>query len=96
MSRGVQTPLDAPLALPPGDWTDLELGFDAPVQVTLGDDAPALVALPTLLVPLEDPEARVVTLDWSLPEGAAQALQAGVVPNALAQALDDGVWATAR
>jgi len=85
--------LDEPLALPPGDWADLTLILDAPIQVSVDRGPPLSLDLPELTVPLEDPGASAVTLTWTLPDGLASALRSGVLPSDLRAALEDGALA---
>ncbi len=82
--------LDEPLALPAGDWADLTLVLDGPVTVATPGGSAVRLEVPALTVALDDPEAREIHLEWTLPEGALSALMAGVAPRGLAQALEDG------
>ena len=78
-------PLDQPLTLPAGDWSDLTLILDGPLQVQV-DQRPLYLTLPELVVPLDDPSAREIELDWSLPEGPLD-------PATLPALLQDGALA---
>lgn len=89
--------LDEALPLPAGDWAELTLILDGPVTVALPGAPAQAVDLDTLTVPLDEPGAVEIHLDWTLPEGLLSALQAGVAPQGLAHALEDGALAvTAR
>ena len=78
------------LALPAGDWTDLTLVLDGPVQVSVMGAPTVDVPLTELTVALHDPEAVEIHLEWSLSEGMISALRAGVEVHTLGQALQDG------
>ena len=86
--------LTAPLDLPSGDWADLTLFLDGPVTVSAPDASPIRLDLTELSVPLDDPHATTIKLEWTLPDGLLAALHAGVDPAALATplaaALQDG------
>lgn len=85
------------LVLPPGDWAEITLTLDGPVVVSVEGAAPISVDLGTLTVPLEDPEAGIVVLDWALPDAVVARLRAGApdqaVREALIAAIRDGVIA---
>jgi len=85
--------LDEPLTLPAGEWATLTLVLDGPIHV----DGLSL-ELDTLTVPLEDPSAPVVHLEWSLPDELSDRLLSGDTSTALrdrlARALEDGAIAT--
>ena len=78
------TALTETIPLPRGDWADLTLVLDGLLTVTLPDGAAVQLQVDTLTVPMHDPEATSVTLDWTLPAGAS------TDPAALRQALQDG------
>ena len=80
--------LDRPLALPPGEWAELTLYPDAPVTVTVNGD-PMKLEVDSLTVVLEDPTARLIHLEWSLPDAPIRTWSA----DALVQALEDGALA---
>lgn len=82
--------LDEPLALPAGDWADLTLVLDGPVTVATPGGPAVRLEVPALTVAIDDPEARNIHLEWTLPEGALSALGAGLTPVGLAEALQDG------
>lgn len=85
--------LGAAIPLPPGDWVELTLVLDGPATVALAGARPAPLSASELTVVIQDPDASRVILDWTLPEGALQALQAGVTPRDLPQLLNDGALA---
>lgn len=91
------TRLGDTLALPPGDWAEITLILDGPLTVTVDGAAPVSLDLETVTVPLEDPEADSVVLDWSLPDALLARLHAGApdpaVRAALTAAIRDGVIA---
>ena len=82
------------LDLPPGDWADLTLILDGPATLSAPGASAVRLDLTELTVPLDDPEATSIKLEWTLPEGLLSALQAGVDPSALldtlTNALQDG------
>lgn len=82
--------LDEALPLPPGDWADLTLLLDGPAWVGTPGVQPVRLDLPSLTVPLDDPQATAVTLDWTLPEGALTALRRGTAVPSLAEAVEEG------
>lgn len=59
--------LGAPLDLPEGEWAEITLLLDGPITVRSGGVSVRL-EVETLTVPLSDPDAAQVTLDWSLPD----------------------------
>lgn len=75
------------LVLPPGDWAELTLTLDGPLRVAVHGAAPVSLYLGALTVPLEDPEARVVVLDWSLADELVARLRAGAPETGLRAAL---------
>ena len=85
--------LDEALPLPAGDWAELTLILDGPVTVAVPGAPAQRLDLDTLTVPLDDPGAARVHLDWSLPEGLVSALLAGTAPQGLDRALEDGALA---
>lgn len=76
--------LDAPITLPAGAWAELTLVLDGPVTVRSGTAA-VVLEVDALTVPLEDPDARQVHLDWTLPDEVGALSQ-----GALIAALQDG------
>ena len=85
--------LDGTFTLPAGEWAELTLLLDGPVTVALGA-AEVDLDLDALTVPLADPGAASVRLEWTLPEPLADQLQRGGpsadLAEALARALEDG------
>lgn len=85
--------LNDALPLPAGEWAELTLILDGEVIVDGVD-----LALETLTVPLADPEAHEVHLEWSLPAELSERLHAGERTPALLEqlgvALADGGLAT--
>ena len=80
--------LDQPIALPKGEWAEITLILDGPLTLSAGGVTQTL-QVHTLTVPLEDPEATQVHLDWTLPEGLGLDGDAA----ALISALEDGALA---
>ena len=64
--------LDDTLTAPPGDWTDVTLTLDGPVEVTVerrdGRVLTFTADLDAVTVPLDDPDSRLFTLDLDLPD----------------------------
>lgn len=84
-------PLDAPLSLPAGDWADITLTLDGPVTLRGSGGAEAQLPLESLTASLEDPDARLIRLEWTLPEALLDQLRDGRAPEAaLTVALQDG------
>ena len=82
--------LDAPLVLPPGDWAEITLILEGPVTVRSALSVVQL-DLESLTVALEDPEARVVQLDWTLPADPYD-----LDDDQLIVALEDGALALSK
>ncbi len=78
--------LDAPLDLPSGDWAEITVLLDGPVTVRSGGTSVRL-EVDSLTVPLADPDATQVTLDWTLPDGLDLRT---VSAERLLHALEDG------
>ena len=78
--------LSAPLDLPSGEWTEITVLLDGPVTVRSAGQAHQL-KVDSLTVPLADPGASQVHLDWTLPEDLN--LQTTSAER-LCQALEDG------
>ena len=78
--------LDQPLTLPAGDWAELTLILDGPVTLVQGGVVVQL-SVDTLTVVLDDPSARKVHLDWTLPQPLSRL---AADPDALIPALEDG------
>lgn len=103
--RPVDLPLaDLRVAPPPGAWTDLVLTLDGPLLIEgttdQGDPVRLQLALDTLVIPLDDPDADAVTLELSLPGWLSAAAEGGLdlapghpLHDALAAALADGALA---
>ena len=85
--------LQEALPLPAGDWVELTLVPRGPVRVEVAGGPPLALHVPELTVVLDDPAAREVHLEWSLPEGAWRALQAGMEVAGLPDLLQDGAVA---
>ena len=58
------------IPLPSGTWAELTLVLEGPVTLHLPDGDTLELQVDTLTVPLEDPSATSVHLDWTLPENA--------------------------
>ena len=78
--------LSAPLDLPAGEWAEITLLLDGPVTVGNGGRHRQLW-VDSLTVPLADPDATQITLDWTLPEGLDLRT---VSAERLLHALEDG------
>lgn len=76
--------LDAPITLPAGEWAELTLVLDGPVTVRAGA-AEVVLEVDALTVPLADPDAHRIHLDWTLP-----ADRRALSTDALVTALQDG------
>ena len=80
--------LDQALSLPAGEWAEVTLLLDGPLTVTV-DGRQVQLEVDSLTVVLEDPTARLVHLEWSLPDAPIRTWSA----DALIQALEDGAIA---
>lgn len=76
--------LEQAIALPAGAWDEITLIVDGPLTVRSAQGKVQL-EVDSLTVVLDDPEARQIHLEWSLPEGAL-----GQGADALRRALEDG------
>ena len=85
--------LDEPLQLPAGDWTELVLELEGPLTLRVAGSGAVQLWVEHLSVLLEEPGGGPVRLDWTLPDGAISALQAGLVPTGLVGLLEDGALA---
>ena len=85
--------LDEPLQLPAGDWTELVLELEGPLTLRVAGSGTVQLWVEHLSVLLEEPGGGPVRLDWTLPDGAISALQAGLVPVGLVGLLEDGALA---
>ena len=85
--------LDGTLALPAGDWAELTLLLDGPVTLELGG-VQVTLDLDALTVPLADPSASEIHLEWTLPEDLTARLERGerseTLSHQLGLALQDG------
>ena len=85
--------LDGTLRLPAGDWAELTLLLDGPVTLELGG-AQVTLDLDALTVPLADPGASEIHLEWTLPEDLTARLERGerseTLSDQLGFALQDG------
>lgn len=85
--------LSEPLALPEGPWAELTLLLDGPLVLD-----GVVLEVDTLTVPLTDPDATEVQLEWTLPDSLAARLRGGPVDEelrlAVVGALEDGGVAT--
>lgn len=72
-------PLDAPLAIPAGDWVELVLVLDGPAWLNPAGGAPVALGLTELVVPIADPQEQARALVLDLPAGP---LGGGLAPGA--------------
>ena len=86
------TDLAAPLTLPVGPWAELTLLLDGPVTVSAGETSLRL-EVDSLTVSMEDPDARQIHLEWSLPDPLLTQLQLPGIEPLLLAALQAGAVA---
>ena len=78
--------LETPISLPEGEWAEITLLLAGPVTVSSGATS-VVLKVDSLTVPLEDPEAGEIHLDWTL----SSDLEAmNFDPDRLILALEDG------
>ena len=85
--------LETPISLPDGEWAEITLLLAGPVTVYSGATS-VVLAVDSLTVPLEDPGAHEIHLDWTLPADLSALSPNGLPKAALILALQDGGLAT--
>lgn len=80
--------LETPISMPEGEWVEITLLLTGPVTVYSGATT-VVLEVDSLTVPLGDPEAHEIHLDWTLPADLS-----ALSGDALILALQDGGLAT--
>ena len=85
--------LETPISLPDGEWAEITLLLAGPVTVYSGAST-VILEVDSLTVPLADPDANEVHLDWTLPADLIALSPNGPSKAVLILALQDGGLAT--